>query len=277
MSPLFKLCCLHDYFASGLCAPLSLRPTAACAQQLARYQLLFRQERGGASVYYAPGASPLAQFRETEPLDFWLISSDPAFMSYTDSTPDQSHDLFYFDNLHGGDTRLNPPGPLVRAVDRPTPVPAAPPAGAWGMVAIYPGGALQAVPAAARVIDAQGLVSVKTYTLQFQAPALPWRYHLTGKSGMDFGQYEVVITCKSGETVQCDGAAEAPLNGPPGYCFVSQQPLPLRERPAEVFGAQFRPRPGTRPGPTRRLPYPEPRNLSAIEQGRRYADIYVYL
>lgn len=130
--PLFKVQCRHDYFADGICRPLKLLPTAGCARQLARYQLRFRAESGGGEVYYQDGVSPLNQFRESTPLAFWLVNSDPGLLSYTEldaSVASGEAGVFYFDNLDaqpdGQDVnavRLNPPGPLAapRVPTRPS-------------------------------------------------------------------------------------------------------------------------------------------------------------
>jgi hypothetical protein len=154
------------------------------------------------------------------------------------------------------------------------------PANAWGMVAIYPGGPLQAgkVAAAARVIGQQGQITPKTYTLQLNARSLCWRYHLIGESGPSYQHYQLTATHKSGGTqVAFGGAAGEAINGLPSYRFVSQQPLALSERPGDLYSVQLQPGAGMPHAAELRLPYPRPGNISGVEQGVRYADVYVYL
>lgn len=99
--PLLTLRCRHDYFADGVCRPFKLVPTAACLQQLARYQMAFRPAAGGGIVYYQPGISALDDYTETAPLAFWLMNGDLALDGYTalDEAAAGAEGLFYFDNL----------------------------------------------------------------------------------------------------------------------------------------------------------------------------------
>ena len=107
MTPLFSLRALHDYFADGLCGALQWQPSASTRQQLARYQLVFRGERGGGTVYYRAGISPLDQYLETAPMVFWLLNDDLAFGDYTELVQ-TAGGMRYFDNLRAApDGTLN--------------------------------------------------------------------------------------------------------------------------------------------------------------------------
>ncbi|GAB3258210.1 hypothetical protein [Chitinimonas naiadis] len=107
-SRLFGLQCRHGYFAHGICMPLVLHPTSGCQQLLAQYQLTFKAEPGGGSVYDQSGGhldwAALAE--EHAAFTFAVQCHDPALLNYTHSPfagTEDATQLFYFDNLvdHG--------------------------------------------------------------------------------------------------------------------------------------------------------------------------------
>ncbi|TKC88715.1 hypothetical protein FAZ69_13260 [Trinickia terrae] len=348
MSPLFTLQCRHGYFADGVCRALSLAPTPNCAQLLARYRLRFQPLPGGGTVHYEDGASPLAQFTESAPLAFWLISRDPALSDYTDVAGKRAAGLFYFDNLHcepetetgstlsGGPLAVpclparpprfglpvDPPrraarlelfGPLPGAVpvwqaQSPDASLAAlpldfgaldegryrlnadgvqlldfwlgnPPANAWGVAAIYLGGPRLAdsVPAAACAIGRTGEISVRTYGIELTARSLLWRYHLIGRSEMNFANYQLVANRTAGGPVHFDGAPGDPVAGQPSYCFTAREPLALAERPGDTVSVQLASLLHARPQLSVNLAYPRPGNVSGAQDGQQFADVFVYL
>src|SRR6201993_540245 len=100
---LFRIECLHAYFGGGPCRSLTLSPTDDCRRLMARYQMLFRGVGGGGAVYCPQQTPPdlLKQFDEIAAFTFTLISSDPAFNSYTeinDSELNIRESIFHFDN-----------------------------------------------------------------------------------------------------------------------------------------------------------------------------------
>jgi hypothetical protein len=128
-SELFRIDCLHGYFADGRCRSLALAPTAECARLLDRYGCLFRATVGGGTVY---SNSPrlLGLFNETAPFAFDLNTVGSELTSYTEIAPAQTaipgSAVYYFSNLQkynadaaadgvigGGSLFLHPPdGPF---------------------------------------------------------------------------------------------------------------------------------------------------------------------
>jgi hypothetical protein len=100
---LFRIECLHAYFGGGPCRGMTLTPTDDCRRMLARYQMLFRSEAGGGSVYCTKQSPPdlLKQFDEIAAFTFALTSTDPILNNYTDcdlSQLDPTGSIFHFDN-----------------------------------------------------------------------------------------------------------------------------------------------------------------------------------
>jgi hypothetical protein len=110
-APLFRIECLHGYFADGLCRPLSLRPTAECRRLLEQYRCLFKATPAGGTVAFAAedGCDFLSLYAETTPFSFDLISADPGLLTYTDAAmagdaASPAEQVYYFDNLgHAAD------------------------------------------------------------------------------------------------------------------------------------------------------------------------------
>lgn len=154
-----------------------------------------------------------------------------------------------------------------------------PPARAWGVVAIYPGGPRQAanVPRAARALSQESRVSAKTYSIELTARRLRWRYHLIGQTEMNLSHYQVLANHKVAGKLHFDGAPGEPLGGQPSYRFTARELLPLAERPGDAISVQLTPLPHARPQLTVNLAYPRAENVSGIENGQHYADVFVYL
>ena len=151
----------------------------------------------------------------------------------------------------------------------------------WGVIAIYLGGRFQidnfkyTIP----IIDLNGRVCPKTYTIRLSARSLPWRYCLIGQSGaaVDFDQYELVATPSGGVPLSFIGSQGEPMDGRPVYCFVSPVALALAERPGDTLSVVLRPRQGARHAAPMRLGYAQPRNISGQVMSERYADVFVHL
>ena len=151
----------------------------------------------------------------------------------------------------------------------------------WGVIAIYLGGRFQfdnfksTIP----IIDLNGQVCPKTYTIRLSARSLPWRYCLIGQSGAvaDFDQYELVATPRGGMPLSFIGSQGELMDGRPIYCFVSPVALALAERPGDTLSVVLRPRQGARHAAPMRLGYAQPRNISGQATNERYADVFVHL
>lgn len=132
-APLFQVECLHGYFANRPCPVLTLRPTPACRQLLARYGCLFRPGPGGGMVAWASrdGENLMAAFDEAQPFSFDLISGDPHLLTYTQaeaaatlSPSPLNESLHHFHNLGGhtaddGVCLLHPPGQALSEAPLP--------------------------------------------------------------------------------------------------------------------------------------------------------------
>jgi len=155
-----------------------------------------------------------------------------------------------------------------------------PPRRAWGVVAIYAGGKAQAgAPGPAlRPIAADGTVQARIYEVALTALALPWRYQLISQEGSkaDWSGYELVATPTGKHAVGFSGAVGAALDGRAVYQFLSDQPLPLAERPGTALSVQLRPGARTRHVLPLNLAYPEPGNIRGAGAAR-YAEVYVHL
>lgn len=155
-----------------------------------------------------------------------------------------------------------------------------PPRPAWGVVAIYTGGKRQTdqVAPELRAIAPDGTVQARTYEIALTALALPWRYNIISQEGIDadWTKYELVATPVGKTPVRFTGQAGAAIGGRAVYQFVSDQPLPLAERPDEALGVQLRPGARARHVLPLVLAYPEPGNIRG-EGDARYAEVYVHL
>lgn len=114
--PLFSVECRHEYFASGRCDPVSLRPTAACRRLLDQYQCLFKPLPGGGLVAGSTQESvnALTNFDGPMPFAFDLLSTDPNLLTYTDAAfPSRSETadatVHYFSNLGNGSGPVEEP------------------------------------------------------------------------------------------------------------------------------------------------------------------------
>lgn len=127
---LFRIECLHGYFADGLCRPLSLRPTGDCRRLLEQYRCLFKPTPAGGMVAFAAeeGCDFLSLYAETSPFSFDLISADPGLLTYTEAETagdagSPAEQVYYFNNLGdaaedaAGEERrlLHPPGRALAA------------------------------------------------------------------------------------------------------------------------------------------------------------------
>lgn len=199
-SELFRIDCLHGYFADGRCRSLALAPTAECARLLDRCGCIFRATVGGGTVY---SSSPrlLGLFNETAPFAFDLISVGSELASYTEIAPAQTAmpgaAVYYFSNLQdygaaaagavaAGSQWLHPPDDPFKG--GPLPVKPA----QFTYACVKPVSAAQA-----RVLDALGR-EVRSFATPAQATAVlsldltglpPGRYRLKLDGADDYDFY----------------------------------------------------------------------------------------
>jgi hypothetical protein len=361
-TPLFAIECLHDYYADGICRPLSLRPTPDCLGLLERHQCLFRAKAGGGMVASASRdeVDLLAGYGESAPFSFELISADPRLTHRDEQvTPPPAgmpgERLRYFNNLGAGGMvadgelaaewlpvrgkrfshRLEPSHEEARVevVDtlRGEPVwcsarlaPGArvipldlgalpdgryrfrigddlapafylsdlPAAGRWGVVEIFPGGALAAhVPANHRVLDEAGQPRPKTFVIRLDNPGSIWRYFIIDHNAEDHAydghRVEGYARPASRGTdtrvarIEFTELARTRVEGRPARVFESTRPIALRERPGDDYEFLFKANgQGERSGPTFRLPYAsaETTRLETVSGvARMCSEIFVYL
>lgn len=279
---LFRIECLHEYFGGGPCPSLALAPTEDCRQMLARYQMLFRPSVGG-GVVYGPRQSPpdvFKQFDETAPFTFTLASTDPGLNSYTDvdlNNIDISKTVFHFDNRKDyageafGQPRqlLHPPGkPFAGGV-----IPEESAARRWGLVSIYAGGIdpAQQLPEDCRVIDQDGTIHPRTFTIALGSRKTFWRYYIIPSAEkQDFGHYELITSSRKAPAA---GNAESetpfallpgttPVDGRNAWVFESKTQLPFLLSPADAFSVSLRPSKNGKLGQRAiRLPYAQPTSV----------------
>lgn len=275
MNRLLTLQCRHDYFADGICHALGLVPTAACARQLACYQLLFRPQPGGGAVYYQDGISALDDYTDTTPLSFWLCSSDAALASYTQLAPPGKGGFYFTDNLTA---TPDADGTLQLGLDGAVPyfAPGTPPPGAWGMVAFYLGGKARAVQFP--ILAPDGTAQPGNYAITLAALKLPWRYNIVAEAGIavDWTDYTLVATPAGQAPVTFTGRAGPPIDARAVYQFVSNTAMALAERPGTALAVQLRPSARAHHLLPLSLAYPEPRNIRK-DGDVHYADVYVHL
>jgi hypothetical protein len=368
---LFRIECLHAYFGGGPCRSLTLSPTDDCRRLMARYQMLFRGVAGGGAVYCPQQTPPdlLKQFDEIAAFTFTLISSDPAFNSYTEINESELNireSIFHFDNrkdyseelfgqrrqlLHqpgkpftqgalpvrprvsqippradGGEFKILDPlahRPLIKGAFAPKEAPTCldlrsfpeglyslqladdpnhPPQAfylsdqsavrRWGVVSIYAGGHRQTgdLPDNCAVIDSDGVVHAKTFTVALAARKTIWRYYvIPSGERQNVGEYQVVTAGKKpsdGSAVSGNDlefkllAGTTPIDGRAAWVFESTKELPYLLSPASSFALALRPSKNGQPGQRAiRLPYAQPASLTKVgaEPEKMYSDIFVYL
>jgi hypothetical protein len=317
---LFALDIRHTYFADGRCDALHVRPTPSCERLMRQYRLLFRATYGGAEIYYdadaqrqgAPGS--LLGFAAQNAFTFMLGNDAPGFTGYTaiDAKPAAvpGASLYYFDNLNGGSATfdgvasalLHPAGQPFAYGARPWEplrfgyAAGAPLNGAFAIAAIYPGG-MNAAPADAGCLDAQGNVTPRRYAIVLSAKALLWRYFIVPHPNQphDDWQVDAVMRAATADAPAAPlrftrAAKTVPLGGRAAVIFSSPHPLIVLQRSSvglmvRLIGRSFA-QPLT-------LPYPDMEQarmsmqlpVSAHAEAERPAtsdtgepaDIYVYL
>ncbi|UGQ48184.1 hypothetical protein [Massilia endophytica] len=159
---------------------------------------------------------------------------------------------------------------------------AQPTARRFGMLAVYPGGPLQAplMGQGCPAIAADGHLSCPQYTFTLAPRATVWRYHLFSNT-LQLGAWSVQATAAQG------GSAPAfvctnPDSGTAPWIFESQQPIALAAVPASYRIALSKPpAPGRsgRGGQKIMLPYARGASLvqPAADPLGGFSDIYVYL
>lgn len=89
---LFRIDCLHGYYADRRCPALKLSPTAVCSRMLDRYRCLFRADAGGGAVFCAEenGQSMMETFDEAAPFSFALTCAGSGLEAFTEMPPGQT-------------------------------------------------------------------------------------------------------------------------------------------------------------------------------------------
>ncbi|WP_147448387.1 hypothetical protein [Dokdonia sinensis] len=98
----------HEYFEDGLFRPLSIKPTLATLAMLGNLGIVVKPISGGAHLLISEHHFSSAQVAE-EPLRFYLDSSDPYFINYTELQNFQpATALLYYNNLNAINTSDSP-------------------------------------------------------------------------------------------------------------------------------------------------------------------------
>jgi hypothetical protein len=162
----------------------------------------------------------------------------------------------------------------------------------WGAISIYVGGSRQALALSAncRVVDGDGMVTPKTFTLALESQKTIWRYYVIDPSGkQDFGKYELTATLRKSMAAEADAADlrfsrlpdTVPIDGRTAWVFESQAPLPLLQSPYTEFSLTLRPNGnGKRGDRAIHLPYAQAGSLvfKKSEGARQFcSEIFVYL
>jgi hypothetical protein len=162
----------------------------------------------------------------------------------------------------------------------------------WGAISIYVGGSRQApaLSANCRVVDGDGMVTPKTFTLALESQKTIWRYYVIDPSGkQDFGKYELTATLRKSMAAEADAADlrfsrlpdTVPIDGRTAWVFESQAPLPLLQSPYTEFSLTLRPNGnGKRGDRAIHLPYAPAGSLvfKKSEGARQFcSEIFVYL
>src|SRR6266481_919602 len=162
----------------------------------------------------------------------------------------------------------------------------------WGVVSIYAGGTRQAehLPENCRVIDSEGIIHPRTFTVALESRKTIWRYYIIDSADkQDFSRYELVATAKAATTQVPAGSdipfvrlpEPEPIDGHAAWVFESKSPLPLLLSPASALSLILRPNGASqRGGKAIRLPYAQPNSLVAKEgpgPKQMCSDIFVYV
>jgi hypothetical protein len=163
----------------------------------------------------------------------------------------------------------------------------------WGAISIYVGGSRQApaLPANCRVVDGDGMVTPRTFTLALESQKTIWRYYVIDPSGkQDFGKYELTATLRKSMPAEANAAAglrfrrlpeTVPIDGRTAWVFESQSPLPLLQSPYTEFSLMLRPNGnGKRGDRAIHLPYAQAGSLvfKKSEGARQFcSEIFVYV
>ncbi len=141
------------------------------------------------------------------------------------------------------------------------------------------------MPPDRRVLDANGAVAPKTFTLGLHGRRSIWRYVVVSRSReRDYGEATVAGGNPTGAfepTVPFDAAGPTEAGGRPAWVFESQRPIPLLESPAERHRFMLSTREdGAVPAEPVRLPYATSSGTRLMRQDgatRMCSEIYVYL
>ena len=167
-----------------------------------------------------------------------------------------------------------------------------PAVGRWGVVEIFPGGALAGhVPASHRVLDEAGRSQPKTFVIRLDNPGSIWRYYIVEHNADDhaYDGHRVEGYARPGSRgtdnrvarIEFTELTRTRVEGRPARVFESTRPIALRERPGDDYEFVFKANgQGERSGPPFRLPYAsaETTRLETVSGvARMCSEIFVYL
>jgi hypothetical protein len=162
----------------------------------------------------------------------------------------------------------------------------------WGVISIYAGGSRQSshLLEKCRVIDGDGIIHPKIFTLALESRKTFWRYYIIpAAEKQDLGHYELV-----GASKKTPGSSSSeneipftllpgttPVDGRTAWVFESKSPLPFLLSPTNAFSLSLRPNKNGKLGQRAiRLPYAQPTSVAAkegTEPRRLCSEIFVYV
>lgn len=229
LEPAVTLHLRHAYFADGRCRDVEVRPTSACAQQLAHDGWRWRPSSDGGTLY-----APRWEAGDTVPAPttvwrFALYATDPVFAHYTapphavdDAPTGRGATLLVYhvpvapDDVAGAAWDVHAMVALPADLRATQPQP-------FAIVELH-------LPHAARMRAGGGAAPAVTYT--FDARAVFWRYILVAASGDADALRGCQVLDDTDEAARVrfvEDAAPVALSG--ALAFRSTAPIALVERP----------------------------------------------
>jgi hypothetical protein len=105
--PLFEVELVHNYYTSGLCKDIAIKPTVRCKDIMQDYGLIFGETAKGFAVFCEVRKEqdnkdhPLRPFDEPITLSFLLSSGNPFFLNYSELPLDgESAGIYHLHNIN---------------------------------------------------------------------------------------------------------------------------------------------------------------------------------